>query len=51
MLSGGGGFAETFNQETAPAVSGSRGMLPSPSPLRTVRASFPAHGSRSDKTP
>jgi hypothetical protein len=25
--------------------SGSRGMLPSPSPLRTVLESFPSHGS------
>lgn len=32
-------------QKKVRKVSGSRELLPAPSPLRTVRASFPAHGS------
>ena len=33
------------------SVSGSRVTLPPPGPLRTVRASFPAHGSSLGKAP
>ena len=32
-------------------MPGSQGLLPAPSPLRTVRESFPSHGSSLDKMP